>query len=86
MIDDNATCCGQFDWSHHLASENHMKKFLLGSIAIAAISAMAVTLSWDMILQQVIKSSLLTITTRFQTNLLSDGALHVVLRDRVATG
>src|SRR6516225_2577683 len=38
---------------------------------------MAVTLSWDMILQQVIKSSLLTITTRFQTNLLSDGALHV---------
>jgi hypothetical protein len=29
-----------------------------------------------MILQHVIKSSLLTITTRFQTNLLSDGALH----------
>ena len=54
-----------------------MKKFLLGSIAIAAIAAMAVTLSWDMILQQVIKSSLLTITTRFQTNLLGDGALHV---------
>ena len=54
-----------------------MKKFLLGSIAIAAIAVMAVTLSWDVILQQVIKSSLLTITTRFQTNLLGDGALHV---------
>jgi ribonuclease Z len=54
-----------------------MKKLLFGGIALVAIAALAITLSWDMILQRVIKSSLLTITTRFQTNLLTDGALHV---------
>jgi ribonuclease Z len=54
-----------------------MKKLALGALVpVSALSA-SVWLASDRILQHVMKSSLLTIATRFQTGLLSDGALHV---------
>jgi ribonuclease Z len=54
-----------------------MKKLVLGACAVLLVAAASAFLSWDAILQRVVKSSLLNITTRFQTGLLDDGAMHV---------
>ncbi len=56
---------------------SHMKKIFLGALAFLLVAAGGVYLSWDAILQRVVKASLLNITTRFQTGMLDDGALHV---------
>ncbi|MFO1115129.1 MAG: MBL fold metallo-hydrolase [Beijerinckiaceae bacterium] len=54
-----------------------MKKILFGALVVLLAAAGGVYLSWDMILQRVVKASLLNIATRFQTAMLDDGAVHV---------
>lgn len=54
-----------------------MKRFALGALVLVSALSASIWLASDRILQHVMKSSLLTIATRFQTGLLNDGALHV---------
>lgn len=54
-----------------------MKKFALGALVLVSALSASIWLASDRILQHVMKSSLLTIATRFQTGLLSDGVFHV---------
>ena len=54
-----------------------MKKSLYVVVALAVIAVGGVALFHDAILRQVIRSSLLTLTTRFDTKLLTDGDMHV---------
>ncbi len=54
-----------------------MKKIFVGALVVLLAAAGGIYVSWDAILQRVVKASLLNITMRFQTAMLDDGAMHV---------